>query len=347
MPAGILEHDQMMYNGQNGLPWHGMGTRVEGLATAVQCIEAAKLGWTVEKRKLYVDGNEADTVVQFPGQYATVRKDTGEPLGIVGEQYTVVQNVEAFEFFDAIVGKGVAMYETAGSLLNGRKVWIMAKVPGLIKVLGDDVAEKFILLAKGHDGQTEIVVGFTAVRVVCMNTLTMAVGENALRGGSVGGSFMTIRHTPGAKERLVETGRLIKACSEHYEAAAVKLQGFAKAKMGDADARRFFARVYNRELNEAGKEFKEWRGFDTLMSLRQSGRGQDLPGVRGTVWAAYNAVTEHEDHTRKLHASTDRLNRTWFGPGARTKLDAFALADRYVADGPDVLKSADELAAAN
>ena len=169
MPANI---DKMMWVGEK--PWHGEGTKLENVATSAEAIEAAGLDWKVEKRGLYFAQTDGTTQL-IPGKYATVRTDNQVALGIVGKVYTPLQNKEAFSFFDSIVGVKEAMYHTAGSLGKGERVWILAKLPGYIKVTEDDVVEKYLLLANSHDGSSAVEMLFTPVRVVCQNTLNLAI----------------------------------------------------------------------------------------------------------------------------------------------------------------------------
>jgi phage/plasmid-like protein (TIGR03299 family) len=142
----------MMYVGKE--PWHGLGTKLDGPVTSEEAIKAANLDWVVEKKPLVAyDGKHAHPV---GNRYAIVRKDCyGQPkpvFGIVGADYTPLQNRDAFAFFDRIVGRGAAIYHTAGALGDGERVWMLAKLPNPIHVAGDDVTDKFLLLSNSHDG---------------------------------------------------------------------------------------------------------------------------------------------------------------------------------------------------
>ncbi len=170
---------RMFYWG--GLPWHGLGTKLDGPATSAEAIKAAQLDSNVIKVPLCAVDKRGSAGV--PDFFATVPEDgwgkLGCPVfGVVGKDYKPLQNVDAFRFFDSIVGMGAAVYHTAGALGNGSRVWILAKLPSSIRVVGEDVADKYLLLSNGHDGHTAIQIKFTPVRVVCQNTLT-----RALKGG--------------------------------------------------------------------------------------------------------------------------------------------------------------------
>jgi phage/plasmid-like protein (TIGR03299 family) len=148
-------------------PWHGLGERVEDALNSKQALEKAGLDWKVLQKKVFVDG------YSVPQYKANVRSSDGKVLGIVSDKYKIVQNVDAFEFTDNIIGNGEieVKYETAGSLASGKKIWLLAKMP-TTTILGDDV-EPYMVFTNTHDGSGSIRVAMTPVRVVCQNTLTM------------------------------------------------------------------------------------------------------------------------------------------------------------------------------
>ena len=154
-----MSHNLMIQNGEasmmyvGGVPWHGLGTALDKPATAEEAIQAARLDWTVKKLPLYAsDGDNSLLRLPVPDKYAVARENSLDVLGVVGSSYTTVQNREAFAFFDPIVGKQAAVYHTAGALGKGERVWILAKLPDSIRVVGDDITDKFLLLTNSHDG---------------------------------------------------------------------------------------------------------------------------------------------------------------------------------------------------
>jgi phage/plasmid-like protein (TIGR03299 family) len=216
MPAVI---DSMMYVKE--VPWHRLGKRLENPATAAKAIEAAGLGWEVQLQPIYTG---ADRTVKVKDRFAVCRNDRldqadGGQLGIVGRDYTPLQNREAFTFLDPLVGENAAIYHTAGSLRQGRRVWLLAKLPGEIRIVGDDIAQKFLLLSNSHDGGSAVRIGLTPIRVVCQNTLNLA-----LRGMA----GMAIRHESNVAQRVKQAHELLGLVNESFNQAGEMMQRMAR-----------------------------------------------------------------------------------------------------------------------
>src|SRR5215218_9566663 len=162
--------------------WHGLGTIVQDYPTSAEALQFAGLDYHVEKRRLFTFDNQnifdnSDTQkasIEVPNYSATVRTDNDTVLGVVGKDYHVVQNVDAFSFFDAIVGGDGIQYETAGALGKGERIFITAKLPDYIKVGNNDLIEQYLFLTTSHNGYGSITAAFTPVRIVCNNTLNAA-----------------------------------------------------------------------------------------------------------------------------------------------------------------------------
>jgi phage/plasmid-like protein (TIGR03299 family) len=164
--------------------WHNLGQVVTDYPTSAEAIKNAGLDYKVVKSPLYTKGNDiiitangfetAAPHVSVPNYFANVRSDNNAVLGVVGKDYHIIQNRDAFNFFDSIVGgKDGILYETAGALGNGERIFITAKLPGYIRVgNGDDVTEKYLFLTTSHDGSGSITAAFTPVRIVCQNSAT-------------------------------------------------------------------------------------------------------------------------------------------------------------------------------
>jgi len=311
MPANV---DTMFYTGER--PWHGLGVELEQPATAAEAMEAARMGWEVKKVPVHLpDG------VEIPGHFATVRADTGVALGVVGDQYQPIQNKEAFSFFDSVVGEGQAVYHTAGSLGKGERVWILAKLPEIIRVTVEDVVEEFILLTNSHNGWSSLRMFYTPVRVVCQNTLNMALGGVARKG-------IAIRHSGDIRNKIAEAQRALGLAVEFYsefagvaalcrerELAMKELDAYLKAVVPDPKDGKISTRAQNVRQE--------------MTRLFETGKGNTLPGVRGTLWAALNAVAEYADHVRIPRAKdpadrvSNRMESIWFGSGATLKARAW------------------------
>ena len=178
----------------NEVPWHGLGTRLDKPATAQEAITAAKLDWQIKKLPLFAGSKR----IPVPDRFAVVRKSGNlipEPIRCWVSSATNTRPCkisEAFAFFDPIVGQDAAIYHTAGALGNGERVWIWQNFPVTFDVVGDDITEKYLLLSNSHDGKSSVTIKFTPVRVVCQNTLTLALNDGT-RGLS---RFPSFRYPP-------------------------------------------------------------------------------------------------------------------------------------------------------
>ena len=197
----------MFYFGE--APWHKLGTKLENPATAAEAIIAAGLNYQVELVDLFT---EAGTPV--PRRKGVIRSDSRQVLGSVGTSYIPVQNEEAFQFLDALVADGGLRYHTAGALGNGERVWMLAKLPGHIRVNGtEDITDKFLLLHNSHDGSSPLRVHFTPIRVVCQNTL--AIAERNGRGLGV-----SIMHKGDLETKVREAQKVLGLANKFYDSSS-------------------------------------------------------------------------------------------------------------------------------
>lgn len=318
MPAEI---DSMMYSG--AVPWHGLGTRLENPATAEEAMVAAGLGWDVQKQPIYTG---VDRSVRVKDRYAVCRTDRlderdGGQLAVVGRDYTPLQNREAFGFLDPVVGEGEAIYHTAGALRHGRRIWMLAKLPGVIRVVGDDIAEKFVLLSNSHDGTAAVRIGLTPIRVVCMNTLNLALH---------GMSGVSIRHNPDVADRVKQAHQLLGLVNRTMDRAGGAMQEMAGASMTHDRLATYFEQVMPTPTDDEQQRERVQQHHGRLAELFEAGDGNALPGVRGTLWAAYNAVTQWTDRESYTRRNKEPLNTIWFGNGERLKRRAFSVAATMV-----------------
>ncbi len=310
--------ETMFYYGE--VPWHGLGTRLDNPATAEEAIVASGLDWAVHLEDVV-------TVSGLPTPCkAVVRDDKRLVLGttLVGRRYTPVQNREAFKFFDEVVGQGQAVYHTAGSLGQGEKVWILAKLPGEVKVAKDDVVEKFVLLSNSHDGTSQLTMSFTPIRVVCQNTL-----RAALKGFETGAEKgIHLRHTPNILRRVSKAQQVLGLAHKFYDRFVEDAQVLVERKVSVAEVGRVLDLVFEggspRAINTRAK----------VVNLFESEKNQTV-GAKGTAWGLYNAIVEYSDWCRKVPKSDERpdrrLNSVWFGSGADLKIKAWDAVSTLVA----------------
>lgn len=304
-----------MFSGQNIVPWHGLGTIVEGLLTSREAIKAASLDWEVEKRPVttdYIkDGIKEPQDVE--GFHAVCRKDNQLALSVVKSRYELIQNSEAFDFFDEVVGKGQAFYDTAGSLDDGRIVWIMAKLPGTLFIKNDpsDITEKNVLLVTSHDGSKALSAQIVATRVVCANTLSIA-----LKGAK---NQIKIRHTKSYKDKLEEAQKTLELANGYFDSLQELMD-----KLSNVDMSKDQMKEFTRQLIPAEESDVPTRTLNTreaIETLFVNGRGNKGK----TRWDGLNAVTEYVDHSRTTRNGTTRFEAGLLGSGVALKQKAFDL----------------------
>ena len=311
----------MMYVGE--VPWHRLGTALKNPATAAEAIHAASLDWEVVKRPLFFE--HGSTMQPVLNRFGVVRDDLLKRpgpmpvLGIVGAEYKPLQNRDAFQWFDPIVGEGKAIYHTAGALGDGERVWILAKLPDNIQVIGDDIAEKFLLLSNSHDGSSSVQVKFTPIRVVCQNTLTMALNQ---------GRGIRIPHNRNLAERLVSARDALGIIEKRFEEITTDFQRIAKTQINTDRLNLYLTKVFptpsNPEDERAMSRVQQARNESTRLFTEGMGNSQ-LP-MRGTLWAAYNGIAEYVDHAMNYRNADRRLDAIWFGSGYLSKARAFRIA---------------------
>ena len=306
------------YPGVAPSPWHKLGNELVNPATAREAIESAGLNFTVVKKpmKEFVGPDHAADVSD---RWVTVRTDTRDVLGIVGDSYEPIQNIEAFTFFDNLVGSDEAIYETAGTLGRGERIWILAKLPGFINVQGKDIVNKYLLLSNCHDGSSLVRAKLTPIRVVCNNTLTGALN---------GAEEINIRHTGNPAEDMKQSLSLLESTNSLYEQLDGIFNRIALTKISDKQLQDYVKALVPDKGEGEDEDFeKNERIRKAFLELHASGQGADLS--RGTLWGAFNCVTEYTDHGTEGNPGT-RLESMWFGRGEQLKLKAFQLAERMM-----------------
>jgi phage/plasmid-like protein (TIGR03299 family) len=319
----------MAYTGQ--APWHGLGQALTPGADIDTWTRQAGLGYTVLESPVQYTTPATTEPQTWPARKVLHRSDTGAPLAVVSDSYHVVQPAEVMDFFRKLVDLGGFQLETAGALSDGRRVWALASVGDAAPVVDRDLVRPYLLLGTSYDGTMATVAKFTAIRVVCNNTITAAVGGYA--GGRV---------IKGESE--TSTGYLRSAVrvlhSERFDADAVRLQlgivagawesflvqsrQLAGVPMDTLQADEFLAELLA-PYHTSAKPLQDSKAYRRALELF-SGQaiGADLPGVAGTRWAMLNAITQLVDHERGRSNNT-RMESAWFGAGAALKARAAEL----------------------
>lgn len=301
--------------------WHGLGQYVSEAMTAEQAINLGGLDYTVEKRPLYAPG-WAGTMVEAQGHYANVRTDNNEILGVVKGRYTIVQNKDAFGFFDSIIDKGEAIFETAGALGKGERIFITAKLPDDMVVRGEKV-EKYIMLTNSHDGSTTIIAGFTPVRVVCNNTLTAALRDIDNK--------VSISHTASADSRLREASRVMGIASRYMDQVNHMFEDMSTKRLTDIELKHFIETVMKndrkgQEVSDKEASTRMKNLVDQVYSFTITHPTQTTEAAYRTLWGAYNGISGFYTHMKDYKNADQRMKDLTYGTANDKIAKAFDIA---------------------
>jgi phage/plasmid-like protein (TIGR03299 family) len=327
--------------------WHNLGQVIDRYPTSSEAIQHAGLDYIVEKRPLftydtdnYLSSDETITPkIEVSNFFATVRADTEQVLGVVGNDYEVVQNRDAFTFFDAIVGGGDGvLYETCGALGNGERVFITAKLPDYIKVGRQDMIEQYLFLTTSHDGLGSITAAFTPIRIVCNNTLNAAMQSHS--------NAIKIRHTASAGERLKQAHTLM-GISQVLESELEDLfNHWAKARITDTEVKKLIqiAMAPNKEVLTNLAEGKldllsthYTNIVDNVYEYALASHTQQLETTAGTVFGAYNAVTGYFQNIRNFKSDKAKFKSIMDGTAKQRAQITFDLCNEFAKHGGEAL----------
>ena len=330
--------------------WHGLGQIVQDYPTSAEAIKHAGLDYEVEKSPIYTKGSGIiqvsegiviqDTEIEVPDYFANIRTDNNTVLGVVGKDYHIVQNKDAFSFFDSIVGgESGILYETAGALGQGERIFITAKLPNYIRIgSSDDVIEKYIFLTTSHDGSGSITAAFTPIRIVCQNTLNAS-----LRNMS---NVVRIKHTAGAKQRLNDAHKVMGLANSMTAQMDGIFNRWAGIRVKDSEVRKLIqlALCPNKEtynLLKKGAEDELSTMFkntvDDAFAYAMMNDTQQLETTKGTLFGAYNAVTGYFQNVRNYKDSEAKLKSIVLGGTAQAKgQEAFNLCTAFENAGADI-----------
>lgn len=299
MPALV---EKMVHFGE--MPWHGESEALIGNETTDEVMRKAGLDWTVTTEPLY-RANGSEVAAQ-----ASIRSSDGSVLGVVGPRWTPLQNADAFKVFEPLVESGDMAWHTAGSLRNGQRVWVLCQLnlDNSEIVKGDEIS-KFALLSNGHDGLLAVHFGFTPIRVVCANTEALARECEASK-------LIRVRHHRFVKENVEKLRDIMNVANQEFEATCDQYRFLASRAVNQDDLKKYVKIVFNQNTKE--EEDISTRSQNILTSVEklfEVGKGNDIEGVKGTWWAAYNAVTEYLNY-EKGRSVQNRLDSLWFGQNA-------------------------------
>jgi len=310
--------------------WWGGGTVLDHVFTAEEAIEHANLGYEVEKRELFT--TSGDVIIgqsqndnfgrtRVPDMYATVRTDNNVPLGVVGDRYTVLQNKEAFKFFDSIVGEGKAIYETAGVLGKGEKIFITAKLPKQLVVAPNDVIDQYLFITNSHDGSGSISAAFTTVRIVCANTLAMALANSSHQ--------VKFRHTMNAQTNLSQAAKMMGIAVKQGEIMENNYQRMVKVNISDEELKKFIQLALKPNIEQISEEEFSKRFNNTVEGVLQyahTDETQLMHTTKGTLFGALNAVTGYYNNVKEYKTHEDKLKQLMYGTGKANSNRAYNLA---------------------
>lgn len=328
-----------------GLAWGtNWTTDVSDCKTAAEVMDKARMNWDVDKCELVAEmpfginrdnsvkagefAHEGHIYRRCPNAYGTFRTDNNIPLGVVKQKYEVVQNRDAFRFFDAAIERGQAIFDRAGAFGDGEKIVLTAKIPGSVDNPDGSPIDKYLVFANSHDGSCSVNIMFTPVRVVCSNVLNSALNNSD--------SYIRIRHTSSAGRRIDLAEDIIKASIEQSKSAGEIYCALGKLKLTDDNVLEYLAStILNDGEYQAVMEYDPVKGFKALVErnyfcMEKTGismtkankfaamyeyyfQGPGQTNILGTAWGAYNAVTGYFTNVVNMDGEKRMDSLVWGG----------------------------------
>lgn len=277
------EVESLMYtsNDKNGrfVPWHGLGTPVQESPTSADALRLAGLDWRVEAKPIYTNDG-----IKIPGYVANTRDSDNSVLGVVTEKYKIVQNEDAFAFTDSLIG-GDVRYETAGSLRNGKSTFLLAKLPDK-KILDDDFGQ-YLCFTNTHDGSGAVKVMMTPVRVVCNNTLNLALNTTK--------RMWTCKHMGSMKDKLHEAEETLGFANKYMDNLAVVAERLANVSLRDEEIQAIVAELFPMDENSSDRTKANMQ--KAKQEFMVAYYMPDIAKFRNTAWGLLNATSDWMSHT--------------------------------------------------
>ena len=316
----------------NETPWHGLGNQLAPNQPLEVWAQQAGMDWSIEEAEVRFVAANTDTraglgsIHAFPEQKVLYRSDTRAPLSVVSSRYQVVQPAEILEFYRDLTEVGGFELETAGVLKEGRKLWALARTGQSASLKGRDTVNGYLLLATACDGTLATTAQFTSVRVVCNNTLAVALGDST--AGAV-----KVPHRSQFDAQAVK--RQLGIAISSWDAFMVRMKALSERKVSDTTAETFLRRVLTYSTTSPADRDAITVNDRAIKAVGQlyagRGKGADLASASGTAWGLLNAVTEYCDHHRRARSEDHRRDAAWFGAGAVLKQRAWDEAMKLVA----------------
>ncbi len=317
--------EQMAYVGAT--PWHGLGSRLSPKQPIDIWQHEAGMNWQIMESPVHFKSDEVGhlgTIHSYPEQKVLYRSDTKAPLSVVSQRYHTVQPREVLEFYRDLTEVSGYELETAGVLKGGRKFWALARTGQTTALKGNDQVNGYLLLATSCDGTLATTATPTTVRVVCNNTLTIALDGTS--------RAIKVPHNTRFDPKAVK--KQLGIAVSQWDDFMYRMRTLSERKVQWHEALGFFMKVLcdtspNAQMPEVLPNERALRKVQSL--YEGNGRGATLESANGTAWGLLNAVTEYVDHERRARSNEYRMDSAWFGQGAQTKQRALDAALQMVA----------------
>lgn len=328
-----MSHDIMRRNGKDAMfcvgdrdaAWHKLGQRTAQTVTWAEAVQLADLNWEVVKKQLHAR-NPLGTVVPVP-MYGTFRTDDGAYLGCVGDGYSIIQNKDQFQWIDAILeAANGSHYESAGALGNGERIWALARIPqGDYQIDGGDKHQTYLMGATSHDGSLAQTLKLVDTRVVCANTLAVAIRES--------GMAIRIKHTTNAKARMDAAVKVMANVMDAATGIKAKMERLASHKLTRESVQHVLDRLFPPSADEKANQTRRNNTLVEVLGLYDNNDKSAFPSVKGTGYNLFNAITEYADHFRTARGNgskpeqvaTARAESAMFGSGEKLKTQALTV----------------------
>lgn len=304
----------------NQTPWHSIGNQLAANQPLEVWAQQAGMDWTINEspvRFMTEANGTSGSILSFPEQKVLFRSDTQAPLSVVSQRYQVVQPKDILEFYRDLTEISGFELETAGVMKGGRKIWALAKTGQSAALKGNDITQGYVLLATACDGSLATTAQFTSIRVVCNNTLAIALGSNST--GAV-----KVPHNTNFDPQAVKRQLGISVSS--WDDFMYRMKILSERKVKTVEAERYLFNVFTGADSKTLGQTNERAMAKALNLFNGHGKGSELDSAKGTTFGLLNAVTEFVDHERRARSVDHRLESAWFGQGAAIKQKALEQA---------------------